>query len=219
MGEVERIYDARFSHPCSFTIAGSSGSGKSVWLKNLITNIDLLFKNKIERIVWCYGAAQPFFNDKELSHVEFVKGFNPDEFKRNSKPTFLILDDLMSELAQSDELSVFFTKNRHMDLSVAWLTQNLFGKGRSYRTMSLNSNYIVIMRMIRDKLQISTLVSQMFPDNKKFAKDAIFQATKTPYSYCVLDCKADTEDSLRIRARIFPQDRDDYYGQDIFIPK
>ena len=215
----EEVHDVRFSHPSTFFVAGSSGSGKSVFLKKLITNFDFLFENRIGRVVWCFSAAQPFFNDKELEHVEFVHGFDPEVYKRNSEPTFLILDDLMTELAKSDELSVFFTKNRHMNLSVAFVTQNLFAKGIPYRTMSLNANYIVVMRMIRDKQQIATLVSQMFPDQKRFAKDAILQATKTPYSYCLLDCKAATAEVLRIRTKIFPADWEDCYTQYVFIPK
>lgn len=216
----DTIYDGRFSHPSTYYVAGSSGSGKSVFLKNLITNFDFLFKNKIERVIWCFcGSPQEFFNDKELSHVEFIRGFDPEAYKQNSKSTFLVLDDLMSELAGSDKLAAYFTKNRHMNLSVAFVTQNLFAKGKQYRTMSLNANYIVIMRMIRDKQQIVTLTSQMFPDQKQYAKDAILQATREPYSYCILDCKADTPDALRIRTRIFPQDWTDHYAQHVFIPK
>ena len=215
----QAIYDMRFEHPSSFLIAGSSGSGKSYFVKNLIRNIEFLFKSKIERIVWCYTQAQPFFNDPALKMVEFVKGFDPDLYKRNEVPTFLCLDDMMTETANCKELPNFFTKNRHMNLSVAFLTQNLFAQNPVQRTMSLNANYLIVMKMIRDRKQVSTLVGQMFPTQQKFAKEAILRATKNPYSYAIIDTKPSTPDNLRIRGRIFPEEWNDFYAQEVFTPE
>ena len=215
---MSKVYDARFEHPVTFYIAGASGSGKTVFLKNLIQNIDFLFKNKIERIVWIYSVSQPCFGDPALKRVEFVKGFEPRVYERNEKPTLIILDDMLSSLGNCQELASYFTTNRHRNLSVAFTSQNLFAKSPVYRTVSLNANIIVLMKMIRDKKQISTFVGQMFPYKKKFAMAAIEQATENPYAYCIIDTRPSTPENLRLRGKIFQEDWKNAYCQEVYIP-
>ena len=198
-----KTYDARFEHPMSLYIAGASGSGKTVFLKKLIGNLPFLFKNKIERVIWIYSVSQPCFGDRELKNVEFVKGFEPKAYETNEKATFIILDDMLSALGNCQELATYFTTNRHRNLSIAFTSQNLFAKSPVYRTVSLNANVIVLMKMIRDRKQIGTFVGQMFPSKRKFAMEAIEQATQEPFTYCLIDTRPSTPECLRIRGRIF----------------
>ena len=223
-----KIYDGRLRFPCSMYVSGSSGSGKTVFVKKLIENRDSLFDEKIQRIVWCYGGGhfQDIFHDPALRDVEFIEGFQPEKFETTDSkgkpiPTLVIIDDLMSELVDSPELAKLFTKSRHTNVAPVFLTQNLFFKSSVFRTCSLNANYIVVMRMLRDKKQVMTLIHQMFPDNPRFAKEAIFDATKEAYSYAIIDTRQETPDELRIRTKIFPEDWADngYYAQTVYVPQ
>ena len=107
---------------------------------------------------------------------------------------------------ETDEsVSKIFTKDsHHRDISVLYLTQNLFHHSKQNRTMSLNVHYLVLFKNARDASQISHLAGQMYPGKSKFLIDAYRDATSIPFSYLLIDLKPDTDDKLRIRSNIFP---------------
>ena len=61
----------------------------------------------------------------------------------------IILDDMMDEATEDKRISNLFTRGRHDNLSVIFLTQNLFHKNQ--REISLNSDYMVIFKNPRDR--------------------------------------------------------------------
>ena len=95
-----------------------------------------------------------------------------------------------------------FTKySHHLNISVIFVTQNFFYKNN--RTMSLNAHYLFLFRNPRDASQIAFLARQMYPGNSKYMLKAYQDATSSPYSYLVVDLKADTDDRHRLRSGIF----------------
>ena len=69
-------------------------------------------------------------------------------FDRNVN-NLIILDDMMDNATQDKRVSQLFTRGRHDNLSVIYLTQNLFHKNQT--EISLNSDYMVIFKNPRDK--------------------------------------------------------------------
>ena len=127
------------------------------------------------------------------------------------KRTLLILDDLMREA--DDSVSDNFTKfSHHRNISVVFLTQNMFFKSAHSRTMSINTHYLIVFKNPRDALQIATLGRQMYPGKSKFLVEAFKQATDKPHGYLLMDYKSNTPDIIRLRSNIF----DDAY---VYIPK
>lgn len=98
------------------------------------------------------------------------------------------------------------------DILVLFLTQNIFVKNT--RTMSLNSHYIVLFKNPRDATQIAHLARQMYPGKSKFMIEAFRDATSKPYTYLMIDLRPETEDMLRLRSSIFP-DEDNF----VYVPK
>jgi hypothetical protein len=131
-----------------------------------------------------------------------------------SEPSLIIIDDLMRE---SDNRVVdLFTKGcHHRNISVFFITQNLFHQGRGQRDISLNAHYLVCFKNPRDKAQIRHLAQQVFPENPKFIKEAYIDATKTPHGYLLLDMKQSTPDEIRFRTNIFLDDSHNY----VYVPK
>ena len=88
------MFDTRFQAPFSLIISGSSGSGKSYYIKEMIKN------NKIHPmpcyIEWRYAEIAPEYTDL-TTNIKYVKGIptSLDYLKKNS---LLILDDLMEEI-------------------------------------------------------------------------------------------------------------------------
>ena len=163
------------------------------------------------RIVWCYGVYQDAF--KKLVDVEFHEGVPELSMFDGKENTLLILDDLMQE---SDErVTKLFTKiSHHCGVSILYLSQNIFYGGKQNRTIGLNAHYLVLFRNPRDATQVSHLARQMYPGKTKFLVEAFKDATVEPFSYMLIDLKPDTEEQYRIRANIFPGEKNYVY-----IPK
>ena len=176
-------------------------SGKSYFVQRLISYASEMIDPKPERIVWCYGGGwqETFAN---FPNVEFVSGLNFTRANSN-QPLLLIIDDLMCET--DENVTKMFTKGcHHQNMSVIYIVQNLFHKGKEHRTISLNSNYLVMFKNPRDVSQITHLAKQIAPGNTRAVHDAFKDATSSPFGYLFLDFKATTPEELRLRTNIFP---------------
>ena len=195
------IMDPTWRHAFTSILAGPTGAGKSIFTLRFISEVADMVIPRIEKIVYCYGEYQPIFN--EYPQVTFNEGL-PDLAQFDGEQnTLLVIDDLMSET--NDEVSNIFTKiSHHRNVSVIYLTQNLFYKSKQSRTMSLNAHYIVVFKNPRDASQIATLARQMYPGKSQFLVDAFVDATAKPFGYLLIDLKPDTEEKYRVRTGIFP---------------
>jgi hypothetical protein len=109
-----------------------------------------------------------------------------------------------------------FTKlSHHRDVSVVFVTQNLFHRNRFVRTMNLNTHYLVLFKNPRDASQVSVLARQMYPGKSKFVVEAYKDATKNPFGYLLIDLRPETDESYRLRTNIFPDDGRQY----AYVPK
>ena len=128
-------------HPFTCIVSGPTGSGKSVFTLKLIQHAQQVITPPPERIMYCYGEYQQIFEN--YYNVEFHDGL-PDFVTIDGKSrTLLVLDDLMTSTA--DRIVDLFTKiSHHRNLSLVYLTQNIFYKNKQSRTLSLNSHYLVL---------------------------------------------------------------------------
>ena len=124
-----------------------------------------------------------------------------DAGKRN----VVVLDDLMAE-TDGRVTDLFTKKSHHSNTSVIYLVQNLFSRNKESRTISLNTQYMVVFKNPRDASQITNLAKQMYPGRVKFIQEAFADATSTPYGYLLVDLKQDTPEDLRLRTSILPDD-------------
>ena len=203
----------RFYNDSVFVISGPSSSGKTYFVRNLITHSSQLFKEKINHFHWFFGIVPP---KPTIPKVILHKGLE-DGWSDNIKPLdFVVIDDLFMESAQNMELTNAFTRlSHHRPCTLVYITQNLFQKSKDARTRSLNTHYLVLMKNPRDKTQISSLARQMYPGDCGFLTDAFNDLTaKNPFSYMLIDFRQQTPEYLRVRSGIFPDE--DYV---VFINK
>lgn len=200
--------DVRLKCHFSMLVVGPSGSGKTMFTYKLLHHRDEVLSKAPERIVWCYSIWQPFYNtiQKSITSIEFVNGV-PDMELIQSGNFILVVDDLMDSAETASVMSEIFTKySHHYNISCIFILQNLFPKFQQARTISLNANYIVLMKNTRDKAQIRHLASQAFPGATSYLIQSFEDATKEPFSYLLLDFKPETSEQIRVRANIFPTD-------------
>lgn len=194
-----------FKHPFTCMIAGPTQSGKTSILKTILENNQYLIYPPPSNIFYCYAAWQKSFDQLKLSCplIEFKEGIMDLDLINPKNNNLLILDDLMDTCKNDDTiLNLFTTNSHHRNISVFLITQNLFTKGKHSRTISLNSNYMIIMNNPRDKIQIECLARQMYPQYPKFLVEAYEDATKTRYGYLFIDLTQDTDQILRVQTGI-----------------
>ena len=158
-----------------------------------------------DKIIYCYSIWQDLFLNM-LEHnpnILFIQDMVADEQIDASKKHLIILDDLMDESKDNAQVSKLFTKgSHHRNISVIFISQNLFVQGKYTRSISLNSHYMIIFKNPRDKTQFSHIARQMFPGNSQFLTESFMDATCVPHGYLFLDFKQDTPDKLRVRTKI-----------------
>lgn len=186
----------------AYTIClGSSGSGKTVFAKKMISSH---VEPELKRVIWFYGEWQSGYADMP-SKVQLIPGMpeNLDKFLGgcSGEATAFVFDDLMSECVNNNMIAEAFTKKRHhRGVSVIVMVQNLFIQGKVMRTIHLNSEYIILFGNIRDKSQFAHFARQLEPTHSKRLLEAYIDATKEPYSHFLVDLKTLTPNPLRYRS-------------------
>jgi hypothetical protein len=194
-----------FFHPFTCMIAGPSQSGKSTLLLNILKFNKKLIYPPPNKIMYCHSTNSISSNDvlNIKPTIEFHRGL-PD-ITQLTEDTLIILDDLMSEVENNQHLVNIFTReSHHSNISIFFITQNLFSKGKYSRTIALNCQYLIIMNNPRDKSQINYLAKQMYPSNSKFLIKAYENATSKKYGYLFLDLTQKINNELRVQTNITP---------------
>ena len=95
-------------------------------------------------------------------------------------------------------MSMFTEGSHHKSVSVIFLSQNIFHQGKHSRTMSLNVQYMVIFKNVRDKAQIQTLARQMYPSDWRSFLQHFESETSKEYGHIIIDLHPSTPDDQRV---------------------
>ena len=212
----------KFESPCTMTLISASNGGKTTFVKKLLENSKGMFKEDFSKVVYCYGSTwQPLFDEMidKITNISFRESIPSSEeiemITKNEPHTCLILDDLMMELNSSSKAEKIWTvHSHHCRMSVINLAHNLFQKGPSSRTVSLNTNIYILFRALRDSLQMQTFARQIYPNKTQFFMSAYHKATQESFGYLVVDLNAFSDDKYRLRTHIFPNEDTIVYQPD-----
>jgi hypothetical protein len=184
-------------------LSGPSMAGKTRLLVEILLNKDTLIHPPPDRIVYCYSNDQPAFEQLRNLSIEFHKGIIDLENFDPKLNNLLILDDLL-EQCESDKniLNLFLVDSHHSNLSTFIITQSLFSKGKYWRSISLNCNYMIIFSNPRDRSQIFHLARQVFPSNPNFLLECFEDCTATKHGYLFLDLTQDANNNLRVQGNV-----------------
>lgn len=210
--DVQEVYfDPRFTKPFSCMIVGASGCGKSYFVGKMLQNLEHVMNVVPDNIVWIFTSFQPLYAElqKLNKNIKFVEGL-PDSFDDEdlfpvNQSHLVILDDVIFQASNHPEVAKLFTQYRHhRNMSVLYLTQNVFQQGKYSRTISLNSNYMVLFKNPRDKLQVDILARQVFPSAKASFLESFEDATKEAHGYLIVDLTPSCPERYRLRTGILP---------------
>ena len=126
------------------------------------------------------------------------------QFISPDKRNLIILDDLMTEAKCDQRIADLFTKcSHHRNISIVYLTQNVFPQGKACRDIALNTQYLVLFSNPIDRLQVTTLAKRIYPSTSAIFMKRFEEATSRPYGYLVVDLKSSTSEQDRLRTDIF----------------
>ena len=164
--------ELKLKHPFSLISTGPRRSGKTQFIKKILTTSPSIISAPIKRLIWFYASAQDdVFDEIRKSSggcsVEFVKGLPKDTSIEDGyigggyESTLIVIDDLMTEANTRPDVNNLFTRGRHLDTSVIFLVQNFHNKGKYMRENTLNADYIVLFKNPRDRTMIQYLGRQI----------------------------------------------------------
>ena len=204
-------------HPYRILTIGSSGSGKTSALLNLINNqpdIDKIYlyaKDPYEK------KYQYLINKREevgLDHFNHPKTFieysndmrdvykNIEDYNLGREHKILIVfDDMIADMINNKKLSPIvtelFIRGRKLNISIVFITQSYFKVPKDVR---LNSTHFFIMKILNKReLQQIPLYHSSDIDFMKICKEC----TKVPYSFLVNDTTLQSDNPLRFRHNLF----------------
>ena len=203
----------KFETPTSILVCGPTNCGKTEFVKKLLENAEIMFKEPPSYILYCYASVwQSKFSEmlKTIKNIHFQEGLPTEtdlmSLRKDNKHFICVMDDLMSQCANNTSMEqLVCVGSHHFNMTIIYLVQNLFQKGRVMRTLSLNMHYFVLFKNYRDQLQIQTFGRQAFPQQLKYFIDAFDKATSSvPYGYLVSDMNPHSNKLYCLRTRIFP---------------
>ena len=202
-------FDKYFINPANWVVAGPSGCGKSTFIFSVLTNLKDMFEIPPDKVLYCYNIYQSLFEKIEntLPFVTFHQNIPNEETieefgKSSSSPKLLVLDYLSHRLDESVEL-LFTQRSHHMNITVIFITQNLFYRSKQNRTLQLNTHYYVIFKNFRDTGQIACLGRQIYSQKWKYFLDAYEDSTSRKYGYFIVDLNPHSNNNFRLRTNIF----------------
>lgn len=196
--------DLRFKHPFTAIVAGPSGCGKTTFITNILQGGDKICNVEFTHIIWCYSLHHPPL-DALGKKITYIRGVPDIASKVFHAPTLIVLDDLMSKKDKSAIVHLFTQGSHHLNVSVVYISQNIFHKAKEERDISLNAHYIVMFKNPRDNSQIRHLAYQVYPQNPAFLSKCYYMVTRHAHGYLLIDFKQCTPEICRIRTNIFSE--------------
>lgn len=148
-----------------------------------------MFESPPEQIVYALPEGQQISIPDKIKHdpeVRFIQGIPDVQQFKDKKHRFVIIDDQASECGQ-EIVSLFTRLSHHFNVSTCLLTQNIFLSSPGFRTMSLNSHYIVLFKAPRSMDQGTCMARQVCPNNTRFFQESYADSCAEPHSYFLID--------------------------------
>jgi len=162
-------------------IFGQTGAGKTCFILDVIRY--KLVHPFPKKIYYMYKIRQPFMD--QINNINFIEGLDFNAIDTN-KPSMLVIDDLVLS-TNKDVAEMFILGSHHRQISIFFITQNLFPNCNLFRLMSTNAHYFVIFQNQRNFRQVMTLARQIFVGHDvKRITEAYKRASNTLRGFIVL---------------------------------
>ena len=177
-------FDLRLKENFKLFVSGPSRSGKTVFVKELLNNLDIFAKAPPKIITLIYKVDQPIYHEMG---VDFLVQDGPNLKQHllqiaQGCSMLCIFDDLINSSSLSELGDLFVVDGRHLNLSLVFISQRIFVNSEEFRQISQNCDYYCLFKNPRNAQEIRTLAAQMTPGKLELVK-YFGEATQDPFSY------------------------------------
>ena len=212
------MYSCVFKTPCSILIAGPSQSGKTSLVYSMLREKKRLFVPAPTKVLLIYKEDQNLYRRMKrhnlihakksfLPKLEELKAIALAEKKKGGSLMVIFDDQLLETTKRMDLLEAWSVSCHHLKMTLIFLAQQVFFDSPLYRSLSLNSQYFLLMKNPRDLRSIMILASRMFPHHSKFMVQAYKTATRKGYGYLLVDFQQSTPEHIRLRSNMLTAER------------
>ena len=206
------MFDIRLKENFKLFISGPSRCGKTFFISKLLENIESFAKEPPETILYVYKVWQSKFDEMKT----VVHGFIEDneniiqQIKEIAlgQRIFVIFDDLINSKSLVDIATLFTVDGRHMNMSMAFLTQRMFVNNEHFRQISQNCDYFCIFKNPRNSSEIRTLAQQLTPGSLDLI-EIYKEATKSPFSYLLINLTQECDPNVKYISHVFDENHSD----------
>ena len=189
--------------------SGPSRCGKTFFVSDLIENIKLISKNPPEKILYIFKKYQEKYDEMNVDYfIEDSPGSDIEESiskYAQGQSTLVIFDDLISSTSLPKISDMFTVSGRHSSLSLVFLSQRMFVNNDHIRTISTNSDYIVIFKNPQNRMEINNLSRRITPENGALVPIYDY-ATKDPFSYLMINLTQECNENVKFLSHLFNRD-------------
>ena len=202
-------FDIRLKENFKLFIAGPSRCGKTFFVSDLIENIETFSKQPPSTIVYVYKVWQTKFDEmRSIVHMFIPDNENIVNQLKDlaiGQPIFVIFDDLLNSTSLVDISNLFTVDGRHMNMSMAFITQRMFVNNEHFRQISQNCDYFCVFKNPRNSSEIRTLAQQLTPGSLALV-DVYMEATKEPFTYLFINLTQECPPKVKYLSRLFDWD-------------
>lgn len=196
-----------FKTPFTLMVAGPTKCGKTTFVDTLLQKSASYFSTPPNKVFYFYNAEKPDADTLNEMCLEFIEGLPTmqwvsDMYDKHGKNNVIIIDDQALNITK-DVAELFSVGSSRRFCNVIYITQNIFGKKKEARDISLNCAYICLFKNPRDTLAAQCLFRQFEPGKAAELLDIYRDATVNPYSYLLIDLHQSTPNQNRLLSNIF----------------
>ena len=203
------MIDIRLKENFKLFISGPSRCGKTFFVSELLENIDTITKEPPETIIYVYKVWQSKFDEmKNVVHIfmeDSENGIQNIKDVAQGQGIFVIFDDLINSKSLVDIATLFTVDGRHMNMSMAFLSQRMFVNNEYFRQISHNCDYFCIFKNPRNSSEIRTLAQQITPGSLDLI-EIYKEATKSPFSYLIINLTQECVPDVKYLSHLFNDD-------------
>ena len=187
-------------------LSGPSKCGKTYFISTLLENLSSFAKQPPSKIIYIYTVWQSKFGEMKGMVDVFIKDNSSilEQIKTHAvgESLFIIFDDMLNSNSLSDIAHLFTVDGRHMNLSMAFLTQRMFVNNEHFRQISQNCDFFCLFKNPRNSSEIRTLAQQLTPGRLDLIQ-IYNQATEAPFSYLFINLTQNCPPQVKYISNIF----------------
>ena len=171
-----------------------------------------MFAKPHKKCIFYYKIWQTLYTELEKEFegkIIFKKIFKREKIVR-VKNCFIVLDDFLTQLT-SEFLDMFLVGNHHKNLTVVFLTQELFFND-VLKTIRRNTDFFVFLGSLDKNSVFRVLASDLDTLEMERFKNGFKKIMKKPYRHILYDRFPTTYTTLRVKHDVMSYARNPYIG-------